>query len=185
MQGITVKRDVNGEMRRLIDDALDRNEPGYIPAVLAVNIVEQLQREDPELLNKWLITQATRIVREAIVAVERYHKQVAKSVSESPSGTKSVFTGALERYEKSKDPRVLSAWLSTTYVVNVQNQRRPLGDMTQDDLGYAAESHQKLSRSNAMQAAFLRVLAGKVGAKTVREVYSEQELAEAWRRLDL
>lgn len=182
---ITTSRDVNGAIRDLIDQELARTGTNYIAASLAVEIVERLQREDPELLSKWLAGQAVRIVREAIVTVERHHRMAARAASETLTGPQSVFGKALTQYAETGDSRVLSAWLQTTYVINSENQRKQLSSMDKDELGYAADKYQTLSRSTAMQAAFLRVIANKVGARTVGEVFTEEELVDAWRRLEM
>lgn len=183
MRQLTLGRNVSAEMRQRIEEEIAAAGPVWIPAAMAVTLVERLAEEDPALLGKWLEENAVHMVQQAIITHERAKRSNARI--QADRGRQSVFTKALAQYEEEGDSRVLTAWLDTTYVVSTANERKRLADMDRSDLDFAAGRYTRLARSNAMQAAFLRVLAEKVGARTVREVLSEEDLTRAWRELDL
>jgi hypothetical protein len=61
--------------------------------------------------------------------------------------------------------------------------RKRLSQMTAKDLHFVADSYQKRADQNAMQAAFLNVLARRLDnepTKTVADIYDEQRLAQMW-----
>jgi hypothetical protein len=184
MKQLVSLRDVNGEMRKVIEEELDRHaDAPWVAASVAVDLVERLRQDDPELLNKWLEHQAVRVVRGAIVGLEGARRQQARIKAERRRPP-SVFAKALEQYEETGRRETLAAWLDTTFIVTAKNQRKTLGDMDQEDLRFAADNYTRSARALGMQAAFLRVLANRVGAKKVSEVFDEEELSRIWRELD-
>jgi len=180
-----IARDVTEDMRRAIEKELEHYTGSpWVAGAVAVELVERLRRDDPELLNKWLEQQAVRVVREAIVGFEAAHRQQARAHAERQKPP-SVFRKALTRYEETGHRKeVLAAWLDTTFIVTTGNQRKMLGDMTKDELHFAADRYQLVARTSTMQAAFLRALAERVGAKLVSEVFDEEELSRIWREID-
>lgn len=181
MRHISVTRNVPHEMRDQIAKELDRAGPVWTAAGVAVSLVERLAEEDPELLAKWLETQAVRIVREAVASMDRAKRLGPRHATHRAS----VFVKAITAYEESdQDSSHLAAWLDTSFVVSTENHRKNLASMDRDDLTFAASRYTALARTNAMQAAFLRALANEVGARTVGEVFTEQELSRMWQGLD-
>jgi hypothetical protein len=176
----TTGRDIAHDVRHVIDEEIIKAGPTWSAGYVALRVVERLREEDPELLTKWLETLAIGVVRKEITDIARLQKHEARR--QSISVTTSVFSSAVERYEKG-ETRALAAWMETVYVVNTENSRKKLRDMDHDDLLYAASDYTDRARANAMQAAFLRAVAEKVGAKTVGEVYDDEELTRLWRSL--
>jgi len=176
----TTSRDIAHDVRRVIDEEITRAGPTWSAGLVALRVVERLREKDPELLTKWLETLAIDVVRKEIADIARLQKHEARRLS-IPAST-SVFSSAVERFEKG-ETKALAAWMETIYVVNTENSRKKLRDMDHDDLLYAASDYTNRARTNAMQAAFLRAVAEKVGARTVGEVYDDEELSRLWRSL--
>jgi hypothetical protein len=55
--------------------------------------------------------------------------------------------------------------------------------MDQQDLEFAIKDYTERARVNALQAAFLKALANRVGARTVGETFSDEELARMWNSI--
>lgn len=176
----SVGRDLALDIRKAIDQEIANSGPTWTVGSVATRLVARLREEDPELLAKWLDTVAITVVRMEILQITKSLKAEAKRVSERKGA--SIFTDAVTRHEQG-EKHALGAWLGTYYIVNTDNQRRQLRDMDHDDLLFAANDYTNRAQMNAMQAAFLRALADRVGARTVGEVLGEQELARLWRSL--
>lgn len=181
MRQLITTRNVTGDMKAQIERQLELAGDTWIPAAVAVALVERLAEEDPELLSKWLEANAVGVVRAAIVDLERSKRSQARlGAKREPS----VFTKALSQYDEERRPEILAAWMDTTFVVSASNARKRLADMERQDLLFASDRYTQLSRSHAMQAAFLRVLADRVGARQVKDVIDEDQLAQVWVDLD-
>jgi hypothetical protein len=74
------------------------------------------------------------------------------------------------------DPTALSSWLGTSFVVNEDAIRKPLGDMVKDELTFVADSYGRTATSAAFEEAWFRAIAKRVGSRTVGEVYTEDQL---------
>jgi hypothetical protein len=174
------RHDIAHDIRRIIDEEIDNSGPTWTAASVALRVVERLRQEDPELLTKWLDALAVHVIRGEINSIAKQLRSEAKRITENKGA--SVFSQAVEDHEAGKK-NALGAWLETVYIVNSDNQRRRLRDMDQDDLLFAAEDYTNRSRVNALQAAFLRAIGERVGARTVGEVFSDEDLARLWRSL--
>ena len=173
MYDIDPDRNYAAEMRAVIDRM---TESEYSSPVVAQKIVMKLEVEDPKLLHGWLLSQAADFIRQAInmrdaSARGRNRKAVSRSVFRQA-------TGALER----GNPEPLTAFLHEVYVVE-GGTRKALREMTAADLTFASNDFSVRAAKNAMQAAFLRVLAEKVGAGKVSDLYDEAKLIELWRSI--
>ena len=173
MYDIDPNRDYAGEMRAYID----RMAVGeYSPAQVAQRLVIKLELEDPKLLHGWLLSQAAQFLRHSINlrdASVRAHNRFTSS--------RSVFRQATNAW-KAGDPEPLTLFLNEVYVVEGGN-KKPLGQMTAADLTFAAHDFSVRATRNQMQAAFLQVLAEKVGAGKVSDLYDEAKLIELWRSI--
>jgi hypothetical protein len=172
---IATRRDPVREVRKYVDDVLDRAGDTYIVGTLAAQIVERLRDEDPGLLADFLDAHATSIMAKMLGDVVRIERTRVKQQS-----SRRVFNEATKRFENG-DTAALNSWLDLMYVVNIDEQRKRLRDMDKDDLEYAAADYTARARGNALQAAFLRALSAKVGAKNVGEVFSDDEITRMWQ----
>lgn len=177
---ITIGRDLATDIRKVVDEEIKVAGPTWTAAVVANRVVARLREEDPELLTKWLDMMAPEVIRKMVTEVSHVKRMEARRASANAPNP--VFTSAVKRFEEGEE-KALAAWLDTVYVVNTNNSRKKLRDMDQDDLKYAVNDYTARAKANAMQAAFLRALAEKVGARTVGEVYEDVELVRLWRSL--
>lgn len=178
---INVHRNLATDIREVVEQEVDAAGGSYIAGIIAVNVVERLRRDDPELLTKFLDQNAIIIIRSMVNDIARSNRHRARSMS-TRERSASVFADAVHRFEEGDD-KALAPWLDTVYVVTTANQRKQLRDMDKDDLEYAASDYTARAETNAAQAAFLRALANKVGARTVGDMYTDEELARMWRSL--
>lgn len=174
---LSMRQDLAREVRAIVDEEIDRAGETYVAGVVAQKVVNRLRQEDPELLTKYLDQHAVTIITQMVGSISRAQRTYARANS-----GKQVFSKALARQEAG-EPRALSAWLDTMYVVTTDDQRKRLRDMDRQDLEYAITDYTNRARSNALQAAFLRALVKKIGARTVGEVYSDEELSRMWNSI--
>lgn len=176
-------RNLNRDLNEVIRDEIKRAGDSYVAAAVALNVVERLREQDPELLTKFLDQHAVTVIHREILNLEGSKKFQARASSERTEKAKaSVFSNAVSRYEGGQK-QALTPWLDTVYVVTSNNLRRRLADMDKEDLEYAANQYINRARANELQAAFLRALANRVGAGTVADVLEEEQLSRIWRSL--
>jgi hypothetical protein len=171
---VSLKRDLARDIRAIVDQEIDRSGDTYIAAVVAGRVVAKLRDEDPELLTKFLDQHAVPIITRMVADISRAQKTYARNNS-----NRKLFSEAADRQERG-EPRAVAAWLDTLYVVTIDQQRKRLRDMDKDDLEFAINDYTERARVNALQAAFLRALAKRIGARTVGEMYSDEELSTMW-----
>lgn len=167
-------RNYAAEMRAVMD--AETGEGPYTSTVVAEHIVEKLRATDPDLLRGWLDAQAVQFIRHAINLRDCSQRSHARAVA-----TRSVFREAADAAEAG-DTGPLTSFLSTVYVVE-DGSRVRLSEMTKPDLIYAADGYGQKVAELALQEAFLRALAKKVGARRVSDHFSEDKLAELWRSI--
>lgn len=174
---LSIARNLSNDLYKIIDEELKRSGDSYIAASVALNVVERLRAEDPELLSKFLDQYAIHVVHRLIVQMDGSKRLQVKAAAERRK--LSVFQDAVDRHEAG-EKGALVPWLDTVYVVTGDNLRRRLTDMDKDDLEYAASKYTDRARANAVQAAFLRALAAKVGAGTVGDYFDDEQLSRLW-----
>jgi hypothetical protein len=173
-------RNLDQDLNLVIQEEIKRAGDSYIAAAIALNVVERLRTEDPELLTKFLDQHAVHVVHRRVVDLEGAKRLRAKASAEQAKA--SVFQNAISRHEAGV-VGALTPWLDTVYVVTTENLRRRLADMDKEDLEFAAGQYSNRARANELQAAFLRALAKRVGAGTVADVFEEEQLSRIWRSL--
>lgn len=169
-----MNRDPVRTIRKYVDDELARAGETYIAGTVAARIVDRLADEDPALLIQFLQAHAIQIITRMIGEITRSQRSYTRATT-----ARRVFAGAVERHQQGNE-NSLSPWLDVMYVVNTNQQRKRLRDMDHDELTWAAEDYNARARGNMLQSAFLRALAAKVGARTVGEVYTEEEIVRMW-----
>jgi len=173
MYDIDPDRNYAAEMRAIIDQM---TEGEYSSPMVAQKIVMKLEVEDPKLLHGWLLSQAADFIRHSInMRDASVRGRNRKTVS------RSVFRQATDAQEQG-DAEPLSHFLGEVYVVE-GGSRKALKEMTAADLTFASNDFSVRAAKNAMQATFLRVLAEKVGAGKVADLYDENMLIELWRSI--
>lgn len=168
-----MSRDYAAEMRAVIDaEAVGT----YVPAVVAAHIAEKLRETDPDLLSGWLDAQAETFIRQAINNRDNSQRTAARH-----SRPRSVFAADAKAAEAG-EPERLVGWLSTRFTVE-DGARKPLAEMTKDDLLFASDAYTARAEENRMQAAFLKAVARKVKTGVVADHYTDEQLTAMWDSL--
>ena len=149
----------------------------YETPVAARNIVRRLRTADPNLLSGWLDTQAEHFVWQAINDRDRSARSRARQ-----QARRIAFADAAEAFVAGGGKEAISSFLSMPFVVE-DGSRKRLADMSADDLAFAANQYEAIEFEAAMNKAFLRALAKKVGKDKVSDHFSEQQLAKMWSSL--
>lgn len=160
-----MSRNYVAEMRAVFDAEASGE---YAIPVVASHIVEKLRATDPELLSGWLDANAVTFIGEALGGRDRSSRSHARAVAR-----RGVFGKAAEG-----DASVLGEFLSLSYVVNEDNLRKPLRSMASTDLTFVAHGYEADAKSARFEAQFFRALAKKVGADTVADHFTEQQISE-------
>lgn len=168
-------RDYAKEMREVIDTMTSGKD--YVPRAVAAKITEMLMARDQDLLFGWLECQAEYLVWLAITKRDRSHRSYARRRAGSVS-----FAQALEAHDDGDD-KPLRGFFRTRFALEDGSHKR-LVDLKANDLHYVAKGYEHRARENSMNAAFLRVLADKVGVRSVGEMYTEQQLNVLWLSLN-
>lgn len=160
-------RDYAGEMHELVSHALEA--PSVVVPLLAHDLVEKLEANDPDLLRGWLMAKAPGLLSEYIGGLLRSRRSHARATAK-----RGIFANDAARHE-SGDSEALAGWLTTKYFVGPEQKN--LGDFTREDLKTASAEYSERSRTNAFEAHFLTALAKKVtGSKKVSDVYTEEQI---------
>lgn len=138
---------------------------------VVTDLHEHLVESDPELLSAWLDGNARALLYDHL----RRRLQSKRATAHRRMRSKQ-FADAAARFEDG-DAEPISVF-ATTFVVNDDLLRRPLGEMTGADHRYVASTYRASEKRSAMFAAAHEAVAKKVGAKRTSDVFSpEQYLA--------
>jgi hypothetical protein len=167
------ERDYAGDMRTV----MDRMAHGvYSPPLVAIQIVNWLQQNDPELLDGWLHQQAHNMIRAAI----NQRDSSARTYNRIHS-RRSVFQRAAVA-AGGGDTGPLSNFIDEVYSIE-SGEKKPLGLLYHNDLIYVAKTYEDRERENGLQKAFLRALADRVGDQQVSDVFDNVDLAKLWNSI--
>jgi hypothetical protein len=156
-------RDYAGELRNLIEK---ETKDGDIAAVVAARIVQHLRDTDPDLLDGWLQGHAVQLVTDVIGTIDRAGRAHVRAVAGRDDFAESVAAGDVQGF------------LHTRWVVDEADTRMRLTVMRAPQLRFVARGYRVVSRSAKLEAAFFAALAKKVGAGTVGEHFSEQQIQD-------
>ena len=156
------ERDYVADMRAAIASAVPDGD--YVAAVVAGKLVAQLAETDPALLTGWLDLHAVPILTDLIGRRARLTRAVLQRRAGAHRFAAIVEAG---------DLAAMSLFDDVRYVVDDEETRRPLGDMTGEDCRFAAAAYATQELALKLEKAFLLALAKKVGTRRVREVMSE------------
>lgn len=159
-----VERDYATEMEAFISE----HEPSgdVVLAIFAIDLVEKLQNEDPELLLGWLMVHAPDLMHEWVRAKWRKSRN-------------RIQTRRHEAHVAMTTNGDMSIFLHHRFVVDDKNTHRLLGDMTGADHLFVAKGYERDSKAAKMRAALHRAAARAVGDKRTSEVLT----VEQWESL--
>lgn len=164
------QRDYALLMRDLVDHATKSDV--YISRSVAKEIVQRLQDTDKDLLEGWLMQHAEQLVWQMINERDRSRRAHARAQS-----SRTAFARAIKANEEG-DEEPLGTFMMCPYVVQ-DGSRRPLADLTRDDLVYVAQQYRLREKSNRFEATFFEALAKKVpdGSRVV-DYFTERRLRQ-------
>jgi hypothetical protein len=155
---------------RAVIDAATAGQDGYVRTVVAAEIVEKLRATDPELLLGWLDFQAVQFVREAIGA--RDHS-IRSRRHRTARGRE--FAEASGRFQDG-DAAALTRYLEMPFTVSVDDEVKPLGRLTHDELIYVRDDFQERVNENLFTVSVMDALAARVTEGVVADHFTEVQL---------
>jgi hypothetical protein len=164
-------RDYIAEMGEAIADAIDSGD--IVAPVVAEKLHAQLLESDPDLLEGWLRASAVHFLTRAIGDRDRRERSTARTRAEARR-----FAGAA----KSGDAEELSTF-AVRLVVDEDNTRRPIGEMTGADHLFVAGEYGRSAATARMLEAFHRAVASKVGKRKTSVVFTEAQYEQMYRSI--
>lgn len=168
------ERNYVAEMRMVIDAETARGP--YSSPVAAQSIVRKLRAVDPGLLYGWLDQQAEHFVWQAINDRDRSTRSATRQ-----RASRTAFAEAAEAFQAGNS-QALTSFLVMPFVIE-DGSRKRLADMNAGDLLFVAGGYEQTKCEAAMNEAFFKALAKKVGDDTVADHFGEQQLAAMWSSL--
>lgn len=101
---------------------------------------------------------------------------------ESSERTTARTRGKQRAFRQAVDDGDVGQFLAAAYVVDDENTRRTMAEMTGKDHTYVASRYEATGKEALMMAAFHRVIAKKVGGRKTSEVLSEEQIQALWQR---
>jgi hypothetical protein len=176
-------RDFSAEMQAAIDS--ETAGDSYQAAIVADRIVTKLRTTDPELLSGWLDLHAASILRETIgrrdsaIRVQARNETSRRRFSEGLNGhvAQTMVTQAeSDIQDDSKSPLRAIRWFTVPYVVDPQNQRKRLKDLSSEDLAFVEGEYEKREMENRMEKRFIQALATRVTTGVVADHFTEKQI---------
>lgn len=135
----------------------------YVAAVEAERFVAMMEAKHPAELAEWLRANAVRFCTVALGNMARSDRAKANHR-----------VGA-RAFADAMDEESLSVFRSVEYVIDADNTRRFVADMTGRDHRFVADGYEASGKRDLMLAAFHRAVAKKVGAHRTADVLSEDQ----------
>jgi hypothetical protein len=158
MGAVETFSDLLAEFRQSLDG-------DYIATVEATRFVKRMEADHPDVLAGWMGAKTVEFVTSVIGAAERRERsQTLRGAS------RRAFAVAAE----SADPARLELF-HLPFVIDAENTRRPLAEMTGRDCGFVAGNYEATGKHDLAVAAFFRALEKKAGRKKVKTVLDEPQ----------
>lgn len=160
-------RDYTAEMSATITEAL--GEGDIVAPLVAEKLHARLLEADPDLLDGWLRAGAVHFLTRAIGDRDRRERTAARTRGEARR-----FRTASDAAEVGEG-EALSMFVTVRYVVDDDETRRVLGDMTGADHLFVADGYRESAAKARMLEAFHRAVAKRVGKRKTSDAFSEAE----------
>jgi hypothetical protein len=164
------------EMRQAMD-AITDGMPTYNAALAAVQLKDKLLQDDPDLLNGWLEEQSVFFLKEAFRARDastRAHARKQAAPAAFSKDAKKFAAGSAT---------AMDGWLQASFVSDDKETRKPLGDMTAEEVRYVAAHYDNRAKANALQAAFLLAVAKRTRT-VVKDDFDNETLGTLWNSMN-
>lgn len=165
-------RDYIAEMSQVVEASIPAGD--YVASVVAADLVERLRMEDPDLLAGWLDLKAAVILADVVARRSNSRRQAARI-----GAPRKAFAEAARSFTDG-DIEALHPF-AAEYVVDDENTRRAVANMTADDCRFVASKYEESARISKLEAAFHRAVGKKIGARLVGEIFTEAQYLEMYR----
>lgn len=135
----------------------------FVAPVEAQRLVDGLDAAGRRSLDRWLRSHAVEMVADVLTSMDRSDRSKARRRSACRAFSDAAEAGDAEAMEV----------FATFYVVDAENLRRRLGEMTAADHRFVASGYAASSKRDAMLAQFHQAVARKVGKGTTADVMTE------------
>lgn len=171
----------SAEARRpTFDELLDRHLAdleSYVAAVEAERFRDYLADHYPDVLKAWHQEREVIWISQAIGLRDRSERGKARRRARARQ-----FHEASESFERDGDYEALNPF-TVRYVVNDDNARKQVGDMTGVDHRFVASQYERSAKQDQMLAAFHHAVAKKIGRKRTRDVLTPEQYEALYRSI--
>lgn len=163
--------DIDSEIR----DHFAQIPTDYVLEIEVDRLVTRLEKEHRAAFRKWLGQQARRTVH----SIARERERAVRGQVRSRNAPSTVFGAAAESLANAQTEDEAAASVArlsvfaSVFVVNEENLRRRVADMTGEDHVFVADRYQSSGNRDLMLAAFHRQVGKKVGFKRTEDVLDE------------
>lgn len=168
-----MSRDYLADMNEAIENAIPDGD--YTAPLVAADLVDRLRAEDPDLLTGWLELKAAVFLADAVARRSNSKRQLARV-----GAPRRAFAEAARSFGSDGDAVVLRPF-AAEYVVDEENTRRAVAQMTGADHLFVAARYEDTEKRAKLEKSFHRAVAKKVGNKLTTEVFSEDQYLTMYR----
>lgn len=136
-----------------------------------------LEEVEPELFAVWVREMALQTLQEFL-----RKRQASQRTKWRQHAKGRVFADRVAEFEADGDPEHLSIF-DQSYVVNAEQIRRRMADMTGADHLFVAKNYEQSAEKQAMLAAFHRKVAQMVGERRTADVLDEETLERIYQSI--
>lgn len=165
-------RDYQAEIEGLIKEATQGS--GWAAPIVAKQLFEQLEAEDPELLQGWLQEMALPLLTKAVGDYVRAQRAEARRNTKGKEFRDAVAAHA------AGDENALSVYLAT-HVVGPGHTRKRACDMTGPEHLKVGQWYERAGVESLTMGSFHVAVAARVGNRRTREVFSQQQYEDMYR----
>lgn len=152
-----------------VDEVIEKFTPegDFVPARVVEDAMQWLEENDPEALTEWMWSR-----RLPILKLHYQRKLQSQRTATQHRARARAFGEAVSSFDEG-DVEPLSHF-DVVHVVDGDDTRRRVGDMTGEDHFFVAETHREKAKPHLLAEAFHRQVARKVGDKRTADVMDEE-----------
>lgn len=154
-------------LRKTLDDM---TRP-YVPSLVAAEFVGDQRTTDPDTFYRALDELAIYTIRHLINEIDR-----GTRARTARNGRFAAFRTAADAHAAG-DSEALHRYLDERVTVDARGSRKLLGDCYRADLRFISGRHRGIQRIHGLRAALAEAMEREVGDGTVRDRYTDAELA--------
>lgn len=156
-----------------LDEYIESLSGDFVAAVVAEKFVAQLREKQPGAVEDWLDRHCVALVTEQLT------KRIGATRNRAAQQVKrKAFADAVE----DDDTEALSQFADWK-VIDAENTRRKVADMTGADHAFVADAYGRSGRYDLMLEAFHKAVAKKVGKRRTADVLTEEQYGSLFASL--